>query len=107
MPPSIVQSTSIREGSAVCKFLFVPFLISAYCLTLTSCLQSLEKENICFETEIRKMLNAMNLQKDQNDQICDEVTRLEKSLMQSQVIYYFTFFLYLKPTVFFVSLFSS
>lgn len=49
----------------------------------------------------------MNLQKDQNDQICDEVTRLEKSLTQSQVIYYFTFFLYLKPTVIFVSLFSS
>ena len=75
--------------------LFVPFLRSAYCLTLTSCLQSLERENICFETEIRKMLNAMNLQKDQNDQICDEVARLEKSLTHSQVIY-FTFFLYLK-----------
>lgn len=28
----------------------------------------------------------MNLQKDQNDQICDEVTHLEKSLMQSQVV---------------------
>ncbi|XXG84773.1 hypothetical protein AAC387_Pa11g0004 [Persea americana] len=49
-------------------------------------IQSLERENICFETEIRKMLNAMNLQKDQNDQICDEVTRLEKSLTHSQVL---------------------
>ncbi|KAL5981789.1 hypothetical protein ACLOJK_015853 [Asimina triloba] len=47
--------------------------------------ESLEKEKMHLELENKSMLDELNLQKDQNDHLNEEVTNLEMSLMQSKV----------------------